>query len=274
MGAAEITSFLTNLATQHQVSASTQNQAFSALLFLYRVVLNLEVKGLDDVVRAKTPVRLPVVLSPHEISLVLKELHGIPWLMAALMYGSGVRLLECCRVRVKDLDFPRQALTVRDGKGRKDRVTTLPARLAAPFNAHLEQLRARHQAELIAGRGQVVLPDALARKYPGANTEWGWQWLFPAARLFVDATGHAVKYHLHETVQQHAFKEAVRVARLTKPATSHTMRHSFATHLLERGYDIRTIQELLGHKDVSTTMIYTHVLNRGGRAVQSPFDDL
>lgn len=273
LGAAEITQFLSDLATRGGVSASTQNQAFSALLFLYREVLDREVKGLDQVVRAKLPVRLPLVLGRQEVATVLRQMRGTRLLMASLLYGSGLRLLECVRLRVKDVDLARGEITVRDGKGRKDRVTLIPDRLTSPLRSHLQKVHRVHESDLMAGDGSVALPDALARKYPRAAWEWGWQWVFPATRLYTDPqTGALRRHHLHESVLQRAFKEAVRRSGIAKPATCHTLRHSFATHLLEDGYDIRTIQELLGHSDVSTTMIYTHVLNKGGRGVRSPFD--
>jgi integron integrase len=273
MGSAEVAAFLGSLATQGRVAASTQNQAFSALLFLYREVLKQELSGLEDVVRAKRPVRLPLVLSREEVRAVLGHLWGVPWLMASLMYGAGLRLLECARLRVKDLDFGRGEITVHDGKGRKDRITLLPARVGDPLQAHIERVRLQHQADLKDGAGSVDLPDALDRKYPGAHQEWAWQWVFPASRFHVDPrSGRRRRHHLHESVMQRAFALAVRSAGIPRPATCHTLRHSFATHLLDTGYDIRTIQELLGHSDVSTTMIYTHVLNRGGRGVRSPLD--
>lgn len=275
MGAPEVRSFLSSLATQGKVSASTQNQAFSALLFLYRVVLGRELAGLDETVRAKLPVRLPVVLSRDEVNAILRHLRGTTWLMASLMYGSGLRLLECCRLRVKDVDLARGEITVRDGKGRKDRVTVVPGSLVAPLSTHLQRVKQVHDLDLQAGAGCVALPDALERKYPNADRTWGWQWIFPATRILVDpARGRRYRHHLHETVLQRAMTSAVRAAGITKPATCHTLRHCFATHLLESGYDIRTIQELLGHSDVNTTMIYTHVLNRGGRGVRSPLDIL
>jgi integron integrase len=237
-------------------------------------VLGHELTGLRDVVRARQPVRLPLVLSRAETASVLDRLSGTVWLMASLMYGSGLRLLESLRLRVKDVDFSGGTITVRNGKGAKDRVTVLPRKLAEPLKAHLDRVRRQHEADLSRGDGSVALPGELARKYPRAAWEWGWQWVFPATRLYRDlSSGHWRRHHLHETVVQRAFKEEVRATGLTKPATCHTLRHSFATHLLEAGYDIRTIQELLGHSDVSTTMIYTHVLNRGGRGVKSPLDD-
>jgi len=274
MGSPEIAQFLSQLATRAGVSASTQNQAFSALVFLYREVLDRKLEGLEDVVRAKRPVRVPMVLSRVEVAAVLRYLHGTSWLMGLLMYGAGLRVLECARLRVKDVDFDRNELTVRDGKGRKDRVTLLPAKVKDPLRAHIERVERQHRRDLDEGVGSVELPDALARKYPNAAHDWAWQWVFPASRLYVDRrTGELRRHHVHESVVQRAFKDAVRAAGLSKPATCHTLRHSFATHLLEAGYDIRTIQELLGHSDVNTTMIYTHVLNRGGRGVQSPLDD-
>jgi integron integrase len=273
LGASEVTRYLSHLASTRQVSASTQNQAFSALLFLYRDVLGRELTGLDQVPRARPPERLPVVLSREEVMAVLGRMHGTPRLMCTLMYGAGLRLLECCRLRVKDVDFARQELLVKDGKGRRDRVTVLPARLVPTLRAHLELVERQHRADREGNAGFVALPGALARKFPNAHREWPWQWVFPATRIHVDAaTGERRRHHLHETVLQREFAAAVRAAQLTKPATCHTLRHSFATHLLESGYDIRTIQELLGHADVSTTMVYTHVLNRGGRGVRSPLD--
>ena len=273
LGEADVTRFLTHLAVDRKVSASTQNQALSALLFLYRDVMRKELSWLDDVVRARRPARLPVVLTRAEVTAILGRLEGVPWLMASLLYGAGLRLLECARLRVKDVDLERREIVVRDGKGGKDRVTLLPESLHDPLRAHLERMRRQHQSDLAGGTGSVELPTALERKYPRAPWEWGWQWVFPATRQYRDpATGHRRRHHLHETVLQRALKDAVRAAGLAKPASCHTLRHSFATHLLEDGYDIRTIQEILGHRDVSTTMIYTHVLNRGGRGVRSPLD--
>ncbi len=272
MGAHDVTAFLTALAVRERVSASTQNQAFSAILFLYREVLGRELQGLDQVVRAKPPVRLPLVLSRREVAAVLAGLQGTPWLMASLLYGAGLRLLECARLRVKDVDFDRGELVVRDGKGMKDRMTLLPAGLAASLRVHLARVTRLHERDLAAGIG-VELSGALARKYPAAPRELAWRWVFPAARTYVDhRSGEVRRHHLHESVVQREVRAAVVAARLTKPATCHTLRHSFATHLLESGYDIRTIQELLGHSDVNTTMVYTHVLNRGGRGVLSPLD--
>jgi integron integrase len=274
MGEPEISGFLSSLATDGQVSASTQNQALSALLFLYQEVLRRDLEWLQDVVRAKRPIRLPVVLTRDEVDAVLGELQGSPWLMASLMYGSGLRLMECCRLRVKDIELTRGEITVRDGKGSKDRLTLLPLKLRQPLSSHLDQVFRLHQQDLRRGHGRAPLPGALVRKYPNAPREWGWQWVFPATRFYrEDGTGVLYRHHLHESVVQRAVKVAVRAARIHKPASCHTLRHSFATHLLEAGYDIRTIQELLGHNDVATTMIYTHVLNRGGRGVRSPLDD-
>jgi integron integrase len=273
MGAAEVTRFLTHLAAGRKVSASTQNQALAALLFLYTQVLERGLDELRGMVRAKVPARLPVILSRAEVDSLLGQLDGTAWLMASLMYGSGLRLMECARLRVKDVDFDRRELTVRDGKGQKDRVTVMPAKLLDPLAAHLRRARLQHETDIRNGAGYVELPFALARKYPNAAREWAWQWVFPATRIYVDRqTGQRRRHHLHQTVVQRAVKEAARVARIPKHVTCHTLRHAFATHLLENGYDIRTIQELLGHADVSTTMVYTHVLNRGARGVLSPLD--
>jgi integron integrase len=273
LGVGDVARFLTRLAVQDRVSASTQNQAFSALLFLLRDTLGLELGEIRDVLRAKRPVRVPLVLSRSEVAQILGAMQGTPRLMAQLMYGSGLRLLECCRLRAKDVDFAGQEITVRDGKGRKDRRTVLPGTLVEPLRAHLARVRRQHELDLAGGAGSVALPDALGSKYVNAPWDWGWQWVFPAARLYEDpATGRRRRHHVHETVVQREFAVAVRLARIAKPATCHTLRHSFATHLLQSGYDIRTIQELLGHRDVATTMVYTHVLNRGGRGVRSPLD--
>ncbi len=275
MGAAEVSAFLTSLATRGHVAASTQNQALNALVFLYRQVLGIELGELDAIVRAKRPLRLPVVLTESEVSVLLASLAGESRLVAGLLYGAGLRLLEGISLRVKDLDFSRGEILVRDGKGRKDRVTMLPRVLEPALREQLERARASWCLDARDGSAGAALPDALARKYPNASREWGWQWLFPATRRFVEReTGRALRWHMHETVVQRAVKRAVRAAGLAKPASCHTLRHSFATHLLARGYDIRTVQELLGHRDVSTTMIYTHVLNRGGRGVRSPLDPL
>jgi integron integrase len=273
LGASEVTTFLTSLAVRDKVAASTQNQALSALLFLYREVLGVELPWLDDVVRAKRPQHLPVVLTRDEVRAVLQRLDGVPRLMALLLYGGGLRLLECCRLRVKDVDFATNQIVVRDGKGGKDRVTMLPAAVKAALIAHLERAGEQHQADLRHGAGWVELPNALTRKYPNAGRDWGWQWVFPATRMYVDRlTAQRRRHHLHESVLQRAVKNAVRGAGIAKQATCHTFRHSFATHLLEESHDIRTVQELLGHSDISTTMIYTHVLNRGPAGVRSPAD--
>jgi integron integrase len=271
MSAPEVTGFLSDLAVRGKVSASTQNQAFSALLFLYREVLQHKLQELENAVRAKRPERLPLVLTRDEVRRVLTQLKGTPWLMASLMYGAGLRLMESARLRVKDLDLTRSEIVVRDGKGAKDRITVLPASLVEPLRKQFERTWRRHQDDLRAGHGGVELPEALDRKYPRAAWEWPWQWAFPAARrYFHPETGRMRRHHVHESVVQRAFALAVRAARIAKPASCHTLRHSFATHLLDSGYDIRTIQELLGYSDVSTTMIYTHVLNKGGRGVKSP----
>jgi len=275
MGETEINQFLTHLAVRENVSASTQNQALSATLFLYQVVLERQLDRLDGLVRAKKPARLPVVLSRDEARTLLASLSGTSKLVCLLLYGAGLRLLEALRLRVKDVDLAMNQITVRDGKGQKDRVTMLPTAAKALLAEHLKHVRNIHQQDLRLGFGRVYLPDALVRKYPSADREWGWQYVFPAGALSLDPRTHEKRrHHLHESVIQRAVKEAVRTARLNKLATPHTLRHSFATHLLEDGYDIRTVQELLGHSDVKTTMIYTHVLNRGGRGVLSPADRL
>ncbi len=275
LGAASVTAFLSMLATKEQVSASTQNQALAALLFLYRKVLQQDLPWLDEVVRAKTSIRLPVVMTRDEVRRILGCMHGTPRLMADLMYGSGLRLLECCRLRVKDIDFARNQVTVRRGKGDKDRMTMLPAAMKNDLSRHLERVRLQNQQDLARGAGRVELPGALARKLPSAATRWPWQWVFPATRIYVDrVTQEQRRHHLHETVVQQAVHRAVLESGIEKRATCHTFRHSFATHLLESGSDIRTVQELLGHKDVATTMLYTHVLNRGPAAVRSPLDQL
>jgi integron integrase len=273
MGAAEVSAFLTSLAVQDKVAASTQNQALSAVLFLYREVLGVDLPWLEDVVRAKRPQYLPVVLTRDETRALLQRLNGVPRIMALLLYGAGLRLLECCRLRVKDVDFAANQIVIRDGKGRKDRVTMLPAAARTLLERHIDQVRAQHGADLRRGAGWVELPGALVRKYPHAGREWAWQWVFPATRFYVDRlTGQRRRHHLHESVLQRAVKDAVRAAGVAKLATCHTLRHSFATHLLEDNHDIRTVQELLGHRDVSTTMIYTHVLNLGPAGVRSPAD--
>jgi integron integrase len=273
MGTTEISEFLSFLATEREVSASTQNQALAALLFLFRDVLELEIAGLDDVVRAKRSLHLPLVLTREEVNTVLARMEGVPRLMATLLYASGLRITECARLRVKDVDFGRGEILVRNGKGAKDRVTVFPRGLRDKLEEHVERIRAQHQADLENGAGSVSLPDALGEKYPNAHREWPWQWVFPARSIKREPrTGRWGRYHLHPSVVQREMAFAVRATGLSKPATPHTLRHSFATHLLENGYDIRTIQELMGHRDVATTMIYTHVLNRGGRGVRSPFD--
>jgi integron integrase len=275
MGAPEITRFLSVLAVQRNVAASTQNQALSALLFLYREVLEQELPWLDDIVRAKTPARIPVVLTREEVQAVLDALDGPPRLVALLLYGAGLRLLEALRLRVKDVDFGRNQITVRSGKGGKDRVTMLPAAVRRDLPKRLEVVRDQHEADIRVGAGWVELPWALARKYPRAGREWIWQWVFPATRLYLHReTGQRRRHHLHESALQRTVREAVRSTGIPKRATCHTFRHSFATHLLEDGADIRTVQELLGHRDVATTMIYTHVLNRGPAGVLSPADRL
>jgi integron integrase len=275
MAEPEIAGFLSGLATQSRVSGSTQNQALNALLFLYHHVLGKEIGYVNGVVRAKKAPRLPVVLTRGEIQALLSHLSGSEKIMATLLYGAGLRLMECCRLRVKDIDFSQNQIIVRGGKGDKDRYTMLPAAVKDLLIRHLNDGKRQHQNDIEKNLGQVVLPNALDRKYPNAGQEWGWQWVFPATRYYVDrVTGRQYRHHLHESVLQKAVREAARTAGIVKPATCHSMRHSFATHLLEDGYDIRTVQELLGHRDVSTTMIYTHVLNRGGRGVQSPADRL
>ena len=274
LGTDDVRRFLNALAMRG-VSASTQNQALGAILFLYQTVLRMAVPEMQALVRVRRPVRLPVVLSREEVAALLAQLHGVDWLMAALLYGGGLRLMECVELRVKDLQLDRGELMVRDGKGGKDRVTMLPVAVRPGLLAHINARRRLHVADLAAGRGSVALPDQLARKYPNAPIEWGWQWVFPATRFYRHSTtGVLRRHHLHESVLQKAVKRAGLQAGLPRAATCHALRHSFATHLLEAGYDIRTIQELLGHRDVSTTMIYTHVLNRGGRGVRSPLDAL
>ena len=273
MAEAEVTEFLTHLARDGRVASSTQNQALSALLFLYKEVLRQEIGWLDQVERAKRPTKLPVVLSRTEVEKVLGKMVGTPKLMASLLYGSGLRLMECVRLRVKDTDFAYAQVTVRDAKGGKDRRTMLPIDLAKPLQAHLAKTKAQHDQDLEDGFGSVFLPFALERKYPNADREWCSQYVFASSRLAVDPrSGRKRRHHLAEGLLQNAMKDAVRNAALSKPATCRSLRHSFATHLLENGYDIRTVQELLGHRDVSTTMIYTHVLNRPGIGVKSPLD--
>ena len=275
LGPEHVTVFVNALATRGHVSASTQNQALAALLFLYRDVLVIQLPWLDDLVHARSPARLPVVLTRDEVRAVLARMDGEPRLMATLLYGCGLRLLECCRLRVKDVDFGRNQITVRRGKGDNDRATMLPVSAKIELAKHLERVRAQHERDLANGAGWVELPGGLAKKLPSAGQQWPWQWIFPATRHYVEPeTGQKRRHHLHETVVQHAVRRAVLASGIPKRATCHTFRHSFATHLLEDGSDIRTVQELLGHKDVATTMIYTHVLNRGPAGVQSPADRL
>ena len=275
MAEPEINTFLTHLALKGKVSASTQNQALCALLFLYRHAFKQEIGDLGDIILALKPKHLPVVLTKDEVKTVIGNLKGDKWLMANLMYGGGLRLMECLRLRVQDIDFASNQITVRDGKGNKDRVTMLPNVLKQPLREHLKNVRKTHRQDLTEGYGHVYMPYALASKYPNAATEWGWQFVFPQDNRFINKTsGEQGRYHVHETTVQRTVKEAVRKTDITKRASSHTFRHSFATHLLADGYDIRTVQELLGHKDVKTTMIYTHVLNRGGKGVISPADNL
>ena len=275
MGELEINLFLTHLAVSEKVSASTQNQALSALLFLYRHVIGKEVGDLGHVIRARKPIHLPVVLTRDEVKALLAQLAGDKRLMASLMYGAGLRLMECLRLRVQDIDFASNEIMVRDGKGAKDRITMLPESLKQPLSDHLKNVKRIHDKDLADGWGRVLLPGALDRKYPNAPAEWRWQWVFPQENRWTNTkTGEEGRHHIDESLIQKAVKSAAFHAQLIKRATCHTFRHSFATHLLEAGYDIRTIQELMGHKDVSTTMIYTHVLNKGGHGVKSPFDGL
>jgi integron integrase len=269
----EINAFLSWLATSRNVAAATQNQALNALVFLYHQVLKVDPGDFGDVVRAKRPKRLPVVLSRGEVQAVISNLHGELWLVGSLLYGSGLRLMESIKLRVKDIDFDRGEVMVREGKGKQDRRTMLSQTLIEPLQKHLRKVRSIHEYDLAAGYGDVWLPGALARKYPNAGREWGWQYVFPASRRSRDPdSGMIRRHHTFETNIQKAVKAAVQMAGLTKKIGPHTFRHCFATHLLESGYDIRTVQELLGHKDVRTTMIYTHVLNKGGKGVQSPLD--
>lgn len=274
MGTPEIEQFLTHLAVKERMSASTQNQALSAILFLYREVLKQDLDLPIRSMRAKEPKHLPTVLTKEEAHRVLNQLSGTYRLMAQLLYGSGLRLMECVRLRVKDIDFAHRAIIVRDGKGEQDRVTVLPDSLIAPLQEHLQRVKRLHDEDLARGCGTVYLPYALERKYPNASREWGWQYVFPSDRLSTDPrSGKTHRHHLDESGLQKAVRQAAQRAKIAKPVSCHTFRHSFATHLLQNGYDIRTVQELLGHKDVRTTMIYTHVLQRGGMAVRSPLDN-
>jgi integron integrase len=275
MGVDEIRQYLSHLATDEHVAASTQNVALAALLFLYREVLQVDLPLVEGVERAKRPKRIPTVLTRKEVEQVLAELSGTHHLMASLLYGSGLRLMEAVRLRVKDVDFYYRQIIVRDGKGEKDRRTMLPEPLVQALRRHLARIRLQHEEDVRSGHGSVYLPYALERKYPNAATEWAWQYLFPASRLSVDPrTGKLRRHHTSEDRLQRAVARAIKQAGIEKRASCHTLRHSFATHLLEAGYDIRTIQELMGHADISTTMIYTHVLNRGGKGVKSPLEDI
>jgi integron integrase len=274
MGRREIEAFLSHLAVNRKISASTQNQAFNALLFLYRNVLNKHIDGKIDAIRAKRPGRLPTVMTKDEVIAVVEAMSGVHQLMAKLLYGSGLRLMECARLRVKDIDFDRNQIVVRDGKGMKDRITMLPASVKPTLMKHLENVKKLHEKDLEIGGGSVYMPVALARKYPNASREWSWQYVFPSKSLSTDPrSGRTRRHHIHENSLQKAVKNSANWARLHKRVTCHTFRHSFATHLLEQGYDIRTVQELLGHKNVNTTMVYTHVLNMGAKAVRSPLDE-
>jgi len=273
LGAPDVTAFLNDLVARRHVAAATQNQALAALLFLYKEVLAQPLPWLDALEHAKQPVRRPTVLTAAETQQLLSRLRGTRWLMASLLYGAGLRLRECLKLRVKDIDFGYGQILVRDGKGGKDRVTVLPAAIVVPLQAHLGRVKALHDRDLAEGCGDVELPDAIARKFPRAPYEWGWKFAFPSHKRSVDPrTGAIRRHHVYENYLIRAVKEAARSAGITKHVSCHTLRHSFATHLLEGGYDIRTVQELLGHSDVSTTMIYTHVLNKGGRGVKSPLD--
>ena len=275
MAEKEITAFLTHLAVNRKVAASTQNQALSAIVFLYREIIQKELGEFEDLIWAKRPSRLPVVFTQDEVKKVLTLLEGNSWLMGQLLYGAGLRIMECMRLRVKDVDFDYKQVTVRDGKGNVDRVTMLPVVIIDSLKRHLEKVYTIHKRDLKTGFGAVYLPYALERKYKNANRSWIWQYVFPASKRSIDPrSGMERRHHISETVIQRALKQAIRDAGIPKAGSAHTMRHSFATHLLESGYDIRTVQELLGHKDVSTTMIYTHVLNRGGKGVKSPADML
>jgi integron integrase len=275
LGAEEVTAFLNYLARDREVAAATQNQALAALLFLYREALGTPLPWLHELDRAKGPVRVPTVLTPGEVARLLAAMHGTKWLMASLLYGAGLRLRECLKLRVKDVDFGYRQILVRDGKGAKDRVTMLPQTLAAPLQAHLAEVKRLHEHDLADGYGDVELPHALARKYPRAQYEWGWKFVFPSRKLSTDPKSGVIRrHHVYENYLSRGVTEARRAARIHKHVSCHTLRHSFATHLLESGYDIRTVQELLGHVSVETTMIYTHVVNKGGRGVVSPLEGL
>jgi len=275
MGEKEISQYISHLATHSKVAASTQNQALNAVVFLYKHVLQKELGDFGRMERAKRPERLPTVLTKAEVTRVLAAISGAYGLMAKIIYGCGLRLMECVRLRVKDVDFERNQVMVRDGKGMKDRTTMLPVQLKSYLLEHLSRVKIIHEQDLQRGHGEVYMPFALERKYPMAAKEWGWQYVFPSDRMSVDPrSGKMRRHHLNESGLQKAIRTAGRTAGLSKPVSPHTLRHSFATHLLESGYDIRTVQELLGHKDVSTTMIYTHVIGKGGMGVQSPFDTL
>ena len=274
MGATEVNQFLTHLAVHAKVAASTQNQALNAIIFMYKQFMQREIGDLGPYIRAKRTEKIPVVLSRQEVRLILNQMQGAYKLMAALMYGSGLRLMECIRLRIKDVDFKYHCLTVRDGKGNKDRITMLPQTLDEPLKIQINKVKNIHKQDLRDGFGSVYLPYALSRKYKSADTAWQWQYVFPASQISFDPRNNVRRrHHISENMVQKEVRKAVLKANLTKPASSHTLRHSFATHLLEKGYDIRTVQELLGHKDVRTTMIYTHVLNRGALAVNSPLDE-
>jgi integron integrase len=273
MGAVEVTAFVTHLAKERSVASATQNQALSSLLFLYGHVLAQPLPWMDGIDRAKTPVKVPVVLTREEVRAMLAQLEGTKWLMAGLLYGGGLRLRECLKLRVKDVDFGYKQITVRDGKGSKDRVTMLPAALVEPLRQHLVRVKRLHERDLEEGYGAVEVPFAIERKYPKAPRDWGWQYVFPSIKRSTDPrTGVIRRHHVFDSVLPRALSAAARAAGVVKPVGSHTLRHSFATHLLQSGYDIRTVQELLGHSDVSTTMVYTHVLNKGGQGVRSPLD--
>jgi integron integrase len=273
MGALEVQAYLSHLAVNRDVSPSTQNQARSAILFLYRNVFRIDLPWLDDTIRAKPKPRLPVVLTPSEAQRMLNTMTGSTWLVCALLYGAGMRLLEVLRLRIKDVEFERREIVIRNGKGGKDRVSVLPENIIIPLQSHLARVRALHETDLAAGFGAVYLPYALARKYRAAPKIWHWQYVFPSGRLAIDPeNGITRRHHIMESTIQKAIKRACANERIDKPCSPHTLRHSFATHLLQNGYDIRTVQELLGHADVSTTMIYTHILNKGGRGIRSPLD--